>query len=66
MQYLLSEEEYKNLVPVAELKIVQDNALLAGKALIEEIGCEKRRGYCDDCPLSKNYDACTEYRDYSQ
>jgi hypothetical protein len=70
MQYILTEEEYKNLIsrPTHEqYDRVQANALKAGGHLIDEIGCEERRGgYCDDCPLSENESACTRYRDYSQ
>jgi hypothetical protein len=66
MQYLLTEEEYKNLVPIDKLRQAEKDALDAGKELIDEIGCAKRTGYCDDCPLASNYTACVEYRDFSQ
>jgi len=72
MQYLLTKEEYENLInrPTREeFMKVKENAFRAGILLKPFLKCwelDGNYGYCDDCPLQSNKDACPSYRDYSK
>ena len=58
MKYLLSENEYHDLVPRREL-IVQEEALkVARRRIVSDEGCNliRNTGYCTDCPIGSMKD----------
>lgn len=71
MQYILTEEEYENLVPKNKYYSMIDNIeKLNSKVLqLAKNGkCDKEMGfYCDDCPISAfGTDTCFKIREYSK
>lgn len=55
MQYLLTKEEYLNLVPKKEIE-TRDAALAAALKIILKTlrpPCTKNFGYCTQCPIDK-------------
>ena len=72
MQYLLTKEEYDLLISrptQQELMKAKENAAHAGILLKPFLKCWELQGdygYCDDCPLQFNKDACASYREYSK
>jgi hypothetical protein len=70
MQYLLTEDEYRNLSPK---KLTEELESAIGRVfplLQQQVSCYKlfnnSYGYCDDCPLSKERKICTLPKSYSQ
>ena len=69
MQYLLTEEEYKNLVPKVKYNEVLDKIDLLNKQVLElsNFACVKETqgcfGYCDFCPITRT---CTEIKQFSK
>jgi hypothetical protein len=81
MQYLLTEEERKNLIPIADLEKPKQALEMARKAMLKQAGftCvhdEKEGAFmiCDNCPCAplnlEDYNLgkllCTRTQDYSQ
>lgn len=72
MQYILSEEEYKDLVPKKEYNELMDKVEeLNAKVL--ELACggkcmKDHGGYCDSCPLAglSGTGTCFKVREYSK
>lgn len=75
MQYILSEEEYKGLVPKSRYNNLRDDMMdkiekLNNKVL--ELSCngkciKEQGGYCDDCPISGlGTGTCTSIKEYSK
>jgi hypothetical protein len=69
MQYLLTPEEFNNLVPYRELEKAKKALAIAREIILAEsqFTCihEKKSGYCDNCPCSsirEGYD----YKDMTQ
>lgn len=71
MQYILTEEEYKNLVPKAKF----DDAIAKIEKLNKKVlelrhdgKCMKESGgYCDFCSISGlGTGTCTDYKNYSK
>jgi hypothetical protein len=69
MQYLLTEEEYKNLVPKTKYYAEMDKVKILNKQVLElsKFTCAKETqgcfGYCDFCPITKT---CTEIKQFSK
>jgi len=60
MQYLLTQEEYNNLVPKSQYEQYLKYLNIVSKELLknEKFTCrsEGYKDYCDDCPLVKIHD----------
>ena len=72
MQYILTEEEYKNLVKVQEYwgalemieKLNEEVLKLKGVSCMRG---ERPFGYCDDCPIGGfGLNTCTKTKRYSK
>ena len=69
MQYLLTKEEYNNLVPKERYYAEMDKVAELNKKVLElsKFTCVKETqgcfGYCDFCPITKT---CTEIKRYSK
>lgn len=69
MQYLLTEEEYKNFVPKEKYYAEMDKVAELNKKVLElsKFTCVKETegcfGYCDFCPITKT---CAEIKRYSK
>lgn len=70
MQYILTEEEYKELVPKERLYgLLDDIGKLNGTVLeLSDHICEYEvGGYCDDCPVGKNgTNTCLKVGNYKE
>ena len=77
MQYILTEEEYKSLVPKMELdrlrELFRDNIELLNKKILElsnfQCAVEYPRvcSYCDNCPISSfGTNTCMKSKTYSK
>lgn len=72
MQYILSEEEYKNLVSKEKYYEALDNIEKLNNKILELTSkgkCRKENGgYCDFCPISgfKGTGTCTKPKSYSK
>lgn len=72
MQYILSEEEYKNLVPLYKYEEEREKVAKLNKKVLElarQGKCMKEQGgYCDNCPISgfEGTGTCTEPKSYSK
>ena len=52
MQYILTEEEYKSLIPAKQMQL-SDKALdVAREIIVRVTGYPCGKGYCDGCPIS--------------
>ena len=73
MQYILTEEEYKNLVPKwkydEKIKVIEELQLLVMKATghtcIYDSKGNYMFSYCDNCPLAEKFD-CGKQKDFSK
>ena len=69
MQYLLTKEEYDNLVPKAKYYDERDKVEELNAKVLElsEFVCIKEKprlcAYCDKCPI---VDTCTEIKQFSK
>ncbi len=56
MKYILTEEEYKNLVNKEQLYDLIDKIEILNKKVLElsnsKIYCDREEYYCDKCPIS--------------
>lgn len=72
MQYILSEEEYKNLVPKYKYDEQKEKVEKLNKKILELVcngRCMKEHGgYCDNCPIAgfKGTGTCTDIKSYSK
>lgn len=72
MQYILTEEEYKNLVPVSELYMAKEKIEKLNKEVLNLFNggmCLKEYGgYCDRCPIGEfmGIGTCNEPKSYSK
>ena len=75
MQYILTEEEYKALIPISRMEaLVNDIELLNDKVMeLTEHPCGSNADYrsitfyCDDCPIgSFGTNTCTKEQQYSK
>lgn len=73
MQYILTEEERKNLINKEELDFEKEKLTMLLKEY-RKIGCRKSEniGYCDDCPIASlnnklsKYSALCKDQDFSK
>lgn len=73
MQYILTEEEYKYLVPKwkydEKIKVIEELQLLLMKATghtcIYDSKLTDMFSYCDDCPLAEKFD-CGRRKEFSK
>lgn len=73
MQYILTEEEYKSLVPKwkydEKIKIIEELQLLLMKATghtcIYDSNGNYMYSYCDNCPLAEKFD-CGRRKEFSK
>lgn len=76
MQYILTEEEYKSIVPKwkydEKIKVIEELQLLlmkvTGRTCIydsREYDTEWKLYYCDDCPLAEKFD-CGRRKEFSK
>ena len=73
MQYILTEEEYKNLVPKwkydEKIKVIEELQLLVMKAIDHTCIYDSKDNYmfsyCDNCPLAEKFD-CGKQKDFSK
>lgn len=73
MEYILTEEEYKNLVPKwkydEKIKVIEELQLLVMKATghtcIYDSKGNYMFSYCDNCPLAEKFD-CGKQKDFSK
>lgn len=69
MQYLLTKEEYENLVPKEKLDAEKDKVKMLNKQVLELSGfsCVQETlrgfGYCDFCPITRT---CTRVKTFSK
>lgn len=69
MQYLLTKEEYNNLVPRSKYNEERDKVEKLNRQVLElsEFTCIKERrfpwSYCDSCPI---VDTCTQSKEFSK
>lgn len=69
MQYILTQEEYNNLVPKEKYYAEMDKVAELNKKVLElsKFICVKETqgcfGYCDFCPITKT---CTKVKQYSK
>jgi hypothetical protein len=72
MQYILSEEEYKNLVPRYKYAEEREKVEKLNQKVLELASqgkCMKEHGgYCDFCPIAgfKGTGTCTQTKSYSK
>lgn len=71
MQYILSEEEYNDLVPKEKYYYMMDKVGELNKKVLElqcDSKCKKEHGgYCDFCPISVfGTDTCMDIQSYSK
>lgn len=71
MQYILTEEEYKNLVLKEKYDDALDKIERLNKKVLESLRdgkCMKKHGgYCDFCPISNfGTGTCTDFKEYSK
>ena len=71
MQYILTEEEYKNLVSRKKLEDYKNKVEILNMKVLELTRngkCIKNMGgYCDDCPISNlGTGTCDDIKDYSK
>lgn len=72
MQYILSEEEYKNLVPLYKYEEEREKVEKLNNKILELTSkgkCRKENGgYCDFCPIAgfKGTGTCTKPKSYSK
>lgn len=69
MQYLLTDEEYKALVPVAAVNIRKEALEAARKIIVEQANINCGVEYCNECPIAKlessaSHMICKKPRDY--
>lgn len=74
MQYILTEEEYKNLVPKSKyeekLKVIEELQQLVMKisghtCIYYNMMGDFNAMYCDDCPLAEKFD-CGKRKEFSK
>ena len=69
MQYLLTKEEYNNLVPKEKYYAEMDKVAELNKKVLElsKFTCIKKEprlcAYCDNCPI---VETCTELKEFSK
>lgn len=75
MQYILTEEEYKSLVPIEKMHKLQEKVERLNSKVMEQTGYPCPKGvnsrsatfYCDDCPIgSFGTRTCTKSQQYSK
>lgn len=75
MQYILTEDEYKALIPISRMEmLIKDIELLNDKVMeLTEHPCGSDSDYrsinfyCDDCPIGKfGTGTCTKRQQYSK
>lgn len=75
MQYILTEQEYRALAPISEVKKLKEDIELLNEKVMELTdhpcgsGADYRSMtfYCDDCPIGRlELGTCTKEQQYSK